>query len=236
MQIDVPFMTSITGGNQKVFVRRSKDCSTCSGSGVKPGSKVSTCNLCKGSGYVNEVQKSPFGMISQTTVCKKCKGSGQDIEEHCGTCKGKGTISQNDEITIKIPPGIEHETVLRIKGEGHAGKKGGPKGDLYVQVNLKKDPKFDRKGLDIYTEESISYIDAILGTTLTVSTVDGSTDIKIPPGTQPDQKFRIKGKGVPRLNNSGSRGDAFVTVKVKIPTKVNSKEKELLEQIKGLES
>lgn len=223
-------MTAIFGGQEKIRVRRQEECGTCSGSGVKPGSKVRTCSLCGGAGVVKNMQRTPFGVFNNVQTCPNCRGSGQEIEEYCPTCRGKGTTSESKEVVLKIPPGVEAGTSLRVRDAGSAGKRGGPRGDLFVQVAVKRDNKFRREGTDIFTDEEISYVDAILGTTISADTVDGKMDLKIAAGTQPEQKLRLRGKGAPKLGTD-VRGDAYITVKIKIPTNISGKEKELVEQI-----
>ena len=230
-------MTSIFGGQEKLRIRRLEQCGTCTGSGIKPGAKIRTCGTCSGSGRVTTIQRTPFGAFQNTQTCPTCRGSGQEIEDYCGSCRGKGTISETKEVTVSIPAGVDSGATLRVKEQGNAGVKGGRRGDLFVLLNVKKDPKFRRDGTDIYSEEEISYVDAILGTTIKAKTVDGPIEIKILPGTQPDQKMRLRGHGVPRLGSSTkseNRGDAIVVVKVKIPQSISGKEKELMEQIAAL--
>ena len=235
MQVDVeiPFMTAIFGGSEKIKIRRLEECGTCTGSGVKPGSKVSSCSTCGGQGVVNNMQRTPFGVFNNVQTCPNCRGSGQEIDEYCPTCKGKGATFETRDVIIRVPAGVEAGVTLRVRDSGNAGKRGGPRGDLFVQVSVKRDPKFRRDGIDIFTDEEISYVDAILGTTIKADTVDGKMDVKIPAGVQPDQKIRLRGKGAPKIG-SETRGDAFMTVKVKIPQSVSGKEKELIEQIAEL--
>jgi molecular chaperone DnaJ len=226
-------MTAIFGGQEKIRVRRLEECMTCTGSGVKPGAKIRTCSVCGGSGMVNNMQRTPFGVMNNVQTCPNCRGSGQEVEEFCPTCKGKGATAEYKEVVLKIPAGLDSGTNLRVRDAGNAGKRGGPRGDLFVRVEVKKDPKFRREGTDIYSDEEISYVDAILGTTIKADTVEGKMDVKVAPGTQPEQKLRIRGKGAPRLGTD-VRGDAYITVKVKIPTSVSGKEKELIELIAEL--
>ena len=138
------------------------------------------------------------------------------------------------EVVVRVPAGISSGTSLRVRGAGNDGRKGGPRGDLFVVVNVKRDPKFRRDSLDLYTEEEISYADAILGATIKADTVDGKLEVKVPSGTQPEQKLRLRGKGVPKLGTADFRGDQFITIKVKIPQSVSGKEKELIEEIAAL--
>ena len=231
IDIEVPFMTAVFGGQEKIRVRRMEECGTCSGNGVKPGAKVNTCSACGGQGVVNNMQRTPFGVFNNVQTCPNCRGSGQQIDEYCPTCGGKGTNVESKEVVIRVPAGIEAGSSLRVRDAGNAGKRGGPRGDLFVQVSVKRDPRFKRDGVDVYTEEEITYTEAILGTTVKATTLDGEMDVKIPVGTQPEQKLRLKGKGIPKLGASEVRGDAYITVKVKIPTNVGGKEKELVEEI-----
>eukprot|EP01036_Dinobryon_divergens_P025304 gene25304-33833_t len=233
VEVEIPFMTSIFGGKENIRVRRLEDCGTCSGSGAKPGAKIKSCSVCNGQGVVNNMQRTPFGVFNNVQTCPNCRGVGQEVEEYCPTCKGKGALSETKEVQIKIPAGIETGATLRVRDAGNAGKRGGPRGDLFVQLAVKRDPKFKRDGTEIYTDEEISYTEAILGTTIKADTVDGKTEVKIPAGTQPEQRLRLRGKGAPKLGTD-FRGDAFITVKVKIPTSVSGKEKELVEQLAEL--
>lgn len=226
-------MTGIFGGQERIKVRRLEECGTCSGSGIKPGAKAKTCSGCGGQGMVNSVQRTPFGVFQNVQPCPNCRGSGQEIEEYCPSCKGKGSNAETKEVLVKIPAGIDTGATLRIRDGGNAGRRGGPRGDLMVVLSVKKDPRFKRQGADIYTEQEVSYFDAILGTTAKVDTVDGKLEVKIPSGAQPDMKLRVKGRGAPNLG-SDVRGDQFITIKVKIPTSIDGKEKELIEQIAAI--
>jgi len=233
--LEVDLLTACFGGEEKVRVRHLETCDTCTGSGVKPGAKVTTCSQCKGSGFVTQVAQTPFGAFQSRTTCPNCRGTGQSVSEYCGTCSGQGLLEKAKQVKVKIPCGVENNNRLRVRGEGDAGPKGGPAGDLYVFLTVKKDPLFRREGMDIYSDISISYLDAILGTDKqTVKIIDGTVDIKVPAGTQPGTILRVRGKGAPKLNNQEMRGDHYVTVKVEIPKQVSGKEKELFEQLKGL--
>lgn len=225
-------MTAIFGGEETVRVRRLEECTSCTGSGVKRGAKVKSCSTCGGQGMVNNAQRTSFGTINSISTCSECRGTGEFVSEHCAPCKGKGVVPQSQEITVKIPKGVAHGAVMRVKEGGNAGKNGGARGDLFVEISVQKDPRFERQGIDILSTHEISYVDAILGTNIRAEVVDGFVDLKIPAGTQPGQKLRLRGKGAHKLG-SDARGDAFVTVKVDIPTKLSRKEKELLEQLQA---
>eukprot|EP01039_Chlorochromonas_danica_P002452 gene2452-2687_t len=234
VEVEIPFMTAIFGGQERIKVRRLEECGTCTGSGIKPGAKARTCSVCQGQGVVNNMQRTPFGVFQNVQTCPNCRGSGEEVDEYCPTCRGKGSVSDTKEVVVKIPAGIDDGATLRVRDAGNSGKRGGPRGDLFVQISVKRDPKFKRDGLDIFSEEEISYADAILGTTIKADTVDGKLEVRIPSGTQPEQKLKLKNKGAPKLGTD-FRGDAYITVKVKIPTNVSGKEKELVEQIADLQ-
>jgi molecular chaperone DnaJ len=173
-----------------------------------------------------------LGRIQQQAPCAECQGTGEKVERYCGTCDGRGTVNKSKDLTITIPAGIEDGNRLRVRGEGDAGPKGGPPGDLYVFLNVKSDPVFRREGLDIHTEVSVNYIDAILGADVTVPTVDGEVKMKVPAGTQPGARMRIPGKGAPKLNKKDQRGSQIVKVAVAMPKNLSKKEKDLLIQLK----
>jgi molecular chaperone DnaJ len=235
VEVEVPFTAAVGGSQEKIRIRRMEECGICTGTGVKPGSKINTCGTCQGKGVVNNMQRTPFGVFNNVATCPSCRGLGQEVEDYCTACRGKGSTSETKEVVVRVPPGVESGTSLRVRDAGNAGRRGGPRGDLFVQLRVKKDPRFRRDGMEIYTEESISYVNAILGTTVQAETVDGTVEVKIPQGTQPDQRLRLKGKGIPRLGSSDQRGDQYITVKVQIPKDVGGQERKLVEQLRELE-
>jgi molecular chaperone DnaJ len=186
VDVEIPFMSGIFGGQEKIRVRRLEECGTCAGSGLKPGAKAKTCSVCGGQGAVNNMQRTPFGVFSNVQTCPNCQGSGQEVEAYCPTCKGKGLNAEVKEVSVKIPAGVESGTTLRVRDGGNAGRKGGARGDLYVQLKIRRDPNFTREGADILSDIEVNYFDAILGTTIQANTVDGKVDLKIPAGTQPE--------------------------------------------------
>lgn len=234
--LEIDFKTAVFGGEEKVRIRHLEKCNTCGGNGVKPGSSVSTCKVCNGQGVTVQVTRTPLGNFQTQQTCPNCRGSGQQIEEYCGTCSGQGLINKTKQIKVTIPPGVEDGNKLRVRGEGDAGPKGGPAGDLYIFLKVKEDRNFRREGPEVYSDETISYIDAILGASIKVPVVDGEVTIKVPQGTQPGQVMRLKGNGAPRLGNPSQRGDHYVTMNVEIPKDISPEEQELIEKLRDIRS
>ena len=230
--LEIDFQTALFGGSKKIRITHLENCGTCTGSGVAPGSAVNTCGTCGGRGVVVQSVNTILGRMQQQARCPTCGGTGTVVEKYCGSCDGKGVNKKSKQLTITIPPGVEDGNRLRVRGEGDAGPKGGPSGDLYVFLSVTTDSNFRREGMDVYSDLGISYVDAILGTTVRIPTVDGAVDLKVPAGTQPATVMRIEGKGAPKLNNVNLRGTHYVTVNVEIPKSLSSKEKELITQLK----
>jgi len=230
--LEIKFKTAVFGGEEKVRIRHLENCDTCDGDGVKPGSKISTCSVCSGSGVTVQVTRTPLGNFQTQQTCPTCRGTGQKVDEYCGTCSGQGVNQKTKQIKVTIPAGVEDGNKLRVRGEGDAGPSAGPAGDLYIFLRVKEDPAFRREGPEIYSEETITYIDAILGNSIKTPVVDGEVTIKVPPGTQPGQVMRLKGNGAPRLGNPNSRGDHYVTMKVEIPKDLSKEEDELIQKLK----
>jgi len=232
--LEIDFKTSVFGGEEKVRIRHLEKCDTCTGDGVKPGSKVSTCNSCNGMGVTMQVTRTPLGNFQTQQTCATCRGTGQKVDEYCGTCSGQGLRSKTKQIKVTIPAGVEDGNKLRVRGEGDSGPKGGPAGDLYIFLRVKPDPNFRREGPEIYSDATVSYLDAILGADIKTPVVDGEVTIKVPAGTQPGQVMRLRGNGAPNLGNADVRGDHYVTMNVEIPTDLSKEEKELMEKLNEL--
>jgi molecular chaperone DnaJ len=207
-------------------------CSTCKGSGAKPGTKAAQCSSCKGAGQVKKSQRTILGSFTQVVTCPACRGSGETITNPCGECRGEGRVKKNQKIKVKIPAGIDSGFRLRVSGAGDAGQKNSPAGDLYIFIQVEPHPVFNRDGENLYQRTKIPFIDAVLGTEIKIKTIDGPATLKVPAGTQPNTNFRMKGKGMPILNHR-ERGNLYVLVEVEIPSKLSRKQKELLEQYKN---
>lgn len=226
--VTLDFKEAIFGTERKIKFNVDIRCGRCDGSGAEPGTKVSTCETCKGQGRVTRVQNTILGAMRQTQVCPTCHGEGEIPEQKCGKCFGKGTLKEEKELVIKIPAGIDDGAVIRLNGQGGAHGKG-PNGDLYVHVRVKADRHLKRSGKDIYSTITIPMPEAALGGEVKVDTVDGKATLKIPPGTQNAKVFRLSERGVPAAG-SRRRGDHLVTVMVEIPTRLTPKQKELLKE------
>lgn len=235
LDVDIEFEKAVFGGEEKIRFSHLESCNTCSGSGVKPGTQPRTCSACNGQGTVMQVARTPLGMFQQTSTCSTCRGTGEVVDEYCGTCGGRGREQRTKQLMITIPAGVDSGSRLRVRNEGDAGPKGGPSGDLYVMLRVKSSSNFTRDGMNISSTYEVSYVDAILGKRVSVTTVDGQVDLNIPAGTQPATTLRIAGKGIPKLGNASIRGDHFVNIVVKIPVRLSSEERQLVEELSSLE-
>lgn len=233
ISINLDFKEAVFGTEKKIKIKRKEECSTCQGSGAQSGSEVKTCDQCGGAGQVYVRQQTAFGTIQQVQTCDKCRGEGTIIEKPCETCHGSGLQTKERTINIKIPAGVDEESVLPLRGEGNAGPNKGPKGDLYVYISVKEDPLFNRVGDDVHYELPITFVQASLGDNLVVPTLDGKIKLKVPEGTQNGKVFRLKGKGVPNVNGRG-RGDLYIMAKVEVPRKLNREQRKALEEFAKL--
>lgn len=231
LDLKLTFQEAVFGGEKEIRIPHLETCTTCNGSGAKPGTKAKTCGTCNGAGQVRRATRTPFGSFAQVSACPTCNGSGEVIEEKCESCGGAGRKQETKKLKITIPAGVDDGTRLRVSREGDAGLRGGPAGDLYVYLMVEADKHFVRDGINILSNLEISYLQAILGCRVTVNTVDGEAELTIPPGTQPNTVLTLENKGVPKLGNATIRGDHLFTVIVQIPTRLNSEERELLERL-----
>ena len=210
---------------------RLERCQRCSGAGNEPGTPINNCTTCRGSGQVRRAQRSIFGQFAQIIACTTCKGAGKVIQKPCNICRGAGMEQRERKISVKIPAGVEDGMQVRLSGEGDVGSRGGPPGNLYVRLNVKRHNIFSREGNDLLYILPVNVAEAALGVEKNVPTLDGEDErIKVPPGTQPGAEFRIKGKGVPHLNLN-RRGDLRILVDLKVPDRLNAEQRSLLEQL-----
>ncbi len=234
LRIKVPLtLEEIKNGvTKKIKVKKQVPCETCDGSGAKNAGAVTTCQTCGGAGAVRQVRNTFLGQMQTTTTCPTCNGSGQQITDKCTSCNGTGTQKKEEAISIKIPAGVEDGMQLSMRGYGNAGRNGGPSGDLIVQIEEVEHPQFTRDGDQIIYDLYLNFADAALGTSVEVPTIEGKVKIKIPSGTQGGKMFRLKGKGLPRVNSTGI-GDQIIHVNVWTPKKMSSEEKAMMESLRN---
>ena len=230
MNLSLTFEEAVFGVEKDISLEKVDACEHCAGSGAEPGSKISTCPKCHGTGQIRANRRTILGQMQTVSTCDECQGSGKVAERACSECKGSGQKRRVKNLKIKIPAGVQDGQRIRIANEGEVGYKGSNFGDLYLHLQVSARPGFKRQNENIYSEIPISFYQAALGAELQVTVVDGTVTVKIPAGTQSGKVFRIKGKGAGILNGSG-RGDHLVTVRVVTPTKLNKKEKELFKKM-----
>jgi molecular chaperone DnaJ len=236
MVLDIPLARVAQGGEETVRFGRDAVCSECGGSGAAKGTQPKACPECHGTGQLTQSHREGRGnvFIQQISVCPACHGRGVVIEHRCQACAGSGKVVREESLAITIPPGIEDGVALKISGKGEASTEtGGRPGDLYVVVRAAPDSRFTRSGADLWREETISIPDAVLGTSLTVPTLDADASVTVPPGTQPDAVLRLRGKGLPRFQEKG-RGDLYLRVKVHVPERLSTKERELYDKLQAM--
>lgn len=222
-----------TGVTKKIKVKKHVTCDQCNGSGAKDSNSVQTCSTCRGAGYVRRVQSTFLGQMQTTVTCPTCNGSGQQITANCSKCKGDGQMYGEETLDIEIPAGVEEGMQLSLRGKGNAGAKGGPAGDLLINIEEKPHEYLQRDGMNLIHELYINFADAALGTSIEVPTIDGRVKIKIPPGTQSGKIFRLQGKGLPSVQAYGA-GDQLIHVNVWTPKKVTEEERAMLEKLKDM--
>ncbi|MCO1600852.1 molecular chaperone DnaJ [Desulfosporosinus nitroreducens] len=223
------FEEAVFGVEKEIQIPRDETCMDCQGSGAAPGTHPTTCSQCHGSGQVKVTQRTPFGQIQTARTCPACNGEGRTVSSPCSTCHGQGKVRKVKTIKISVPEGSEDGLNLRLSGDGEAGAKGGPPGDLYIILQVKPHKFFERDGNDVYCEIPITFVQAALGAEIDVPTLDGVVKMKVPEGTQTATIFRLKAHGVPRRRGTG-RGDQHVRVVLTTPTKLNEKQKKLLRE------
>jgi molecular chaperone DnaJ len=203
-------------------------CETCRGTGARPGSLITSCDRCGGTGTMRSARQTPLGQFVTQTTCTKCNGEGQIVPSPCETCRGRGRIERPRTLTVRIPPGVDDGSRIRISGNGESGARGGPAGDLYVYLSIAPHPRFKRDASDISSDVPISFTQAALGAKIQVESLEGPVELAIGPGTQSGSVYRLRGRGMPHVRGHG-RGDQLVTVHVVVPTKLSRRERDLLE-------
>jgi molecular chaperone DnaJ len=228
--LTVDFREAVFGSEKEVRLQKKVKCDKCNGNGAEPGTKIETCKTCHGSGRTTRAQRTIFGNVQVQAVCENCGGEGKTYAKKCTKCNGHGVAHDIASLKVRIPAGIYNGETIRLSGQGEAGEKGASAGDLYLKIKVVADKRFVREGYDIKTDLKISFAQAALGDKMEVETIDGYVTLKIPAGTQSGTTFKLRGKGVSRLQSSG-RGDHFVRVVVITPTSLNRRQKELLKEL-----
>jgi molecular chaperone DnaJ len=232
-EVGVELTEAATGAKRDVPFHAAVPCSRCEATGVEPGTEVATCPTCEGHGRIQHVSRSAFGEFIRTQACPSCGGSGQLIQTPCGDCEGRGQVFEERTLAVEIPPGIHDGQRIRLSGEGHSGGQGGRPGDVYVRVRVRPDARFVREGDDIFSTVDLTMIQAALGATVAVPTLDGEEQLAFEPGTQPGQVVVLRGRGMPVLQGFG-RGDHRVLVNVAVPHRLTDEQRDLLEQFERL--
>ena len=229
MNLTISFEEAAFGCEKELELDRYESCETCHGSGAAPGTSPETCPDCGGSGVVQTRRQTPMGVFASTAPCSRCGGRGKIIKEPCKDCRGSGMVRRRRKIQASVPAGIDNGQTISIRGQGHAGKNGGPAGDLLVTITVRPHELFRREGTSVLCEAPITFPQAVLGAELEIPTIDGKVKYDIPEGTQSGTTFRLKGKGIPALNGRG-RGDQYVTVYIETPRNLNREQKEALKK------
>lgn len=229
--LEISFEEAFLGTERYVTINRRETCTTCHGTGAKAGTQPETCTVCHGSGQIKQVQTTILGQMQTMRTCTNCHGTGKVIKEPCDNCKGKGSVRNQVKLSIKVPAGVDDNQSIVLKGEGEPGENGGPKGDLYIVIHVKKHKLYTRRGNNVICDIPITFTQATLGADLKIPMVDGTEETyTIPDGTQPGTKFVIRNKGFKNLNGGG-QGDFVFTVQVQVPKKLTQEQRTLLTQL-----
>ena len=227
VRLNISFEEAVFGCSKDIKFTRIEMCPDCNGSGAAKGTSPENCDKCSGRGRVNVQQRTPFGVMQTQRTCDKCNGKGKIVKNPCSACSGNGYVKKNKSFTVNIPAGIDHGQSMTLKGQGDAGRNGGPNGDVFVTISVSKHPIFARDGLNIYCEVPITFAEAALGATINIPTLEGEEEYVIPEGTQPDTVFTLKNRGITEIRGS-RRGNLSFKVEVEVPKNLTSKQKELL--------
>jgi molecular chaperone DnaJ len=229
-RLDLAFEEAVFGIEKEIEITRDEVCSTCNGSGAKPGTSPTRCSNCNGSGEVRQVRQTILGSMVQVTTCPVCRGQGETIGAPCPTCSGRGLERRTRRKVVEIPAGVDSGTQIRLAGEGQPGENGGPNGHLYIAIQVKPHKFFRRRDYDILLDLKVNVAQVTLGADVEIPTVDGPATLRIPAGTQPGKVLQLKTKGVPRLRGGG-RGDQLVVINIEIPTHLNAGQRQLFENL-----
>ena len=229
LSLTISFEEAAFGCEKEVTVERMEQCGTCSGSGCAAGTTPEVCPDCHGTGQVQVRRQTPMGVFATTSPCTKCGGKGRIIHQPCPDCRGTGAVRKRKTIKASVPAGIDNGQTISIRGQGHAGKNGGPAGDLLITITVRPHELFRREGTSVLCEAPITFAQAVLGAELEIPTIDGKVKYDLPEGTQSGTTFRLKGKGIPSINGRG-RGDQYVTVYIETPRNLNKEQKDALKK------
>jgi molecular chaperone DnaJ len=234
IDLEIPLERVVSGGDESVRFPRSVTCPVCHGSGAKPGTAPHPCQACGGSGQKVTRRRSDGVVFQQVIPCPECQGQGTLIDKPCSECQGLGKLERIETLTVKIPVGVEEGIALRVPGHGMPSPvPGGVPGDLFVVVSTRPDSRFERRGADLWRVETLEIPDAVLGTSLEVPTLEGPATVKIPPGAQPDEVLRLRGKGLPEFGG-GTRGDLYIGLRLHVPERLSAEERELYQRLQAL--
>ncbi len=228
--LTIEFAEAVFGVTKEISFQTLATCPRCEGVGGEPGTEPETCPDCNGTGEQRRVAQTILGQMVNIVACQRCRGEGRIIATPCSECKGDGRVTEERTLQVTIPAGIDAGQRIALEGQGEAGPRGGPNGDLYVAVGIRPHPELVRRGTELYHELPVTFPQAALGATLTVPTVEGSEEVEVPAGSQSGREIRLKGKGVPRMRGAG-RGDLHVIVNVVVPTNLSKRERELLKEL-----
>jgi molecular chaperone DnaJ len=227
--VEIDLLEAAHGVTREVPFEVAVACVRCGGNGAEPGTEISPCPRCSGTGRLQQVTRSVFGEFVRTQTCPNCAGSGRRIEQPCAECHGAGRVVDERTLAVEIPPGIHHGQRIRLSGEGHAGPLGGRAGDVYVEVRIRSDERFVREGDDIYTTVDVTFTQAALGAAIAIPTLDGQEELELPPGTQPGEIVVLRGRGMPVLDGFG-RGEQRILVNVLVPRRLTDEQRRLLRE------
>jgi len=226
--LEIDLEDAYNGVEKELTVTRPQTCSECDGQGHPPESGSRTCPECNGQGQTQTFQQTPMGQVRQTRTCRRCEGEGTLYDETCSACRGDGIVREDATLSVEIPAGIEDGQTIRMEREGAPGERGGPRGDLLIEVSVADHPDFERDGADLHRQEPISFPQAVFGDSIEIETLDGAVELDVPAGTQSGETFRLRNKGMPRLRRRG-QGDLYVQVQVVTPDSLNEEQREALE-------